>query len=156
MKILFVFNGKDTTFFRNMQLTPHFTLEELTRSATAEQRGIDNTPNEEVVENLRTLCRNVLEPARTAFGAPIYVSSGYRCTELNRAVGGKPTSQHLRGEAADLQVKGVANLRKLYKILDRLPHDQLLYETNAKGTKWLHISFVKFGNRNQSIDNYKA
>ncbi len=138
------------------QLTPHFTLEEMTRSQTAEQRHIDNTPTEEVVDNLRALCRNVLEPARAAFGAPIYITSGYRCAELNRAVGGKPTSQHLRGEAADLQVRGVANLRKLFRILDDRPHDQLLYEVNANGTKWIHISFNRFGNRNQTIDNYKA
>lgn len=139
-----------------MQLTPHFSLNELTRSSTAERRGIDNTPTAEAVENLRALCQAVLEPARIAFGAPIYVSSGYRCAALNKAVGGKPTSQHLRGEAADLQVKGVANLNRLYKILDGLDHDQLLYETNAAGTKWLHISFRQNGNRNQSIGNYKA
>ena len=139
-----------------MQLTPHFSLEELTRSSTAERHRIDNTPPVEVVENLRALCQAVLEPARIAFGAPIYVSSGYRCAALNKAIGGKPTSQHLRGEAADLQVKGVANLNRLYKILDGLDHDQLLYETNAAGTQWLHISFRQSGNRNQSIDNYKA
>ena len=138
-----------------MQLTPHFSLEELTRSSTAERCRIDNTPPVEVVENLRALCQAVLEPARIAFGAPIYVSSGYRCAALNKAVGGKPTSQHLRGEAADLQVKGLQNLRSLYKIIDRLPHDQLLYESNGT-TKWLHISFRQSGNRNQSIDNYKA
>lgn len=139
-----------------MQLTPHFTLEELTRSATAEQRGIDNTPNEEVVENLQRLARNVLEPARQKFGAPIIVSSGYRCGELNKAVGGKPTSQHLHGEAADLQVKGVRNLSKLYRILDDIPHDQLLFETNGNGTKWIHVSFRLCGNRNQSIEDYQA
>lgn len=139
-----------------MQLTQHFSLDELTRSSTAERRGIDNTPTADVVENLRTLCQAVLEPARVAFGAPIYITSGYRCAALNRAVGGKPTSQHLRGEAADLQVRGVANLRRLYKILDGFDHDQLLYETNAAGTQWLHISFRQSGNRNQSIDNYKV
>lgn len=138
-----------------MQLTEHFTLSEFVRSETAANKHIDNTPSQEVVDNLRALCRNVLEPARVDFGSPIYITSGYRCSALNKAVGGKPTSQHLSGEAADLQVKGVQNLRTLYKIIDRLPHDQLLYESNG-ATKWLHISFRQFGNRNQSIPNYKA
>lgn len=138
-----------------MQLTQHFTLEELTRSTIAKQRGIDNTPAPDIVENLQALCRNVLEPARLRFGAPIYITSGYRCPQLNKAVGGKPTSQHQYGEAADLQVKGVANLRRLYNILDNISHDQLLYESNGK-TQWIHVSFRHVGNRNQSIDNYKA
>ncbi len=138
-----------------MQLTQHFTLEELTRSTIAKQRGIDNTPAQDILENLRALCRNVLEPARLRFGAPIYITSGYRCPQLNKAVGGKPTSQHQYGEAADLQVKGVANLRRLYNILDNISHDQLLYESNGK-TQWIHVSFRHVGNRNQSIDNYKA
>lgn len=138
-----------------MQLTQHFTLEELTSSSIAKQLGIDNTPAPDIVENLQALCRNVLEPARLRFGAPIYITSGYRCPQLNKAVGGKPTSQHQYGEAADLQVKGVANLRRLYNILDNISHDQLLYESNGK-TQWIHVSFRHVGNRNQSIDNYKA
>lgn len=139
-----------------MYLTDHFTLSELTRSETAERRHIDNTPSPEVVDHLRALCRNVLEPARMAFGAPIYITSGYRCPALNKAVGGKPTSQHLRGEAADLQVKGVKNLRKLYKVIkDHGVFDQLLYESNGT-TKWIHVSYTSYGNRRQAIDNYKA
>ena len=140
-----------------MQLTEHFTLAEFVRSATAENKHIDNTPSPEVVDNLRALCRNVLEPARMAFGEPIYITSGYRCPALNKAVGGKPTSQHLRGEAADLQVKGVRNLKRLYNaILDHGVFDQLLYETNKSGAKWIHVSYTSYGNRHQAIDNYQA
>lgn len=141
-----------------MQLTDHFTLSELTRSETAENKHIDNTPSQEVVDNLRALCRNVLEPARVAFGSPIYITSGYRCPALNKAVGGKPTSQHLRGEAADLQVKGVRNLKRLYNaIKEHGVFDQLLYETNKSGAKWIHVSYTSYGrNRRQAIDNYKA
>lgn len=139
-----------------MNLTEHFTLSEFVRSETAERKHIDNTPTVEVVDNLRALCRNVLEPARVAFGAPIYVTSGYRCPALNKAVGGKPTSQHLRGEAADLQVQGIKNLRKLYKVIkDHGIFDQLLFETNGT-TKWIHVSYTSYGNRRQAIDNYKA
>lgn len=140
-----------------MQLTEHFTLNEFVRSETADRNHIDNTPSQEVVDNLRALCRNVLEPARVAFGSPIYITSGYRCPALNKAVGGKPTSQHLRGEAADLQVRGVKNLRKLYNaILDHGVFDQLLYETNKAGAKWIHVSYTSYSNRRQAIDNYKA
>jgi hypothetical protein len=139
-----------------MQLTEHFTLSEFVRSETAENKHIDNTPSQEVVESLRALCRNVLEPARMAFGEPIYITSGYRCPALNKAVGGKPTSQHLRGEAADLQVKGVRNLKRLYNaIKEHGVFDQLLYESNGT-TKWIHVSYTSYGNRRQAIDNYKA
>ena len=140
-----------------MNLTEHFTLSEFVRSETADRRHIDNTPTVEVVANLRALCRNVLEPARVAFGSPIYITSGYRCPALNAAVGGKPTSQHLRGEAADLQVKGVRNLKRLYNaIKSHGVFDQLLYETNRTGAKWIHVSYTSYGNRHQAIDNYKA
>lgn len=140
-----------------MQLTDHFTLAELTRSDTADRKHIDNTPTVEVVANLRALCRNVLEPARVSFGAPIYVTSGYRCPALNAAVGGKPTSQHLRGEAADLQVQGVRNLKRLYKVIKSHGiFDQLLYETNRTGARWIHVSYTSYGNRRQAIDNYKV
>lgn len=144
-------------FFLIMKLTEHFTLSEFIRSETAENRHIDNTPTPEVVDNLRALCRNVLEPARLAFGAPIYITSGYRCPELNKAVGGKPTSQHLRGEAADLQVRGMENLRKLYKLIkDHGVFDQLLYESNKSGVRWIHVSYKESGNRRQAIDNYNV
>ena len=139
-----------------MQLSEHFTLSEMTRSDTAERNHIDNTPSQEVIENLRALCSNVLEPARVAFGAPIYITSGYRCPALNTAVGGKPTSQHLRGEAADLHVRGVKNLRKLYNaIKEHGVFDQLLYESNG-ATKWIHVSYKSSGNRRQAIDSYNV
>lgn len=126
----------------------------MVRSTTATRRGIDNTPPADAIENLGALCRNVLEPARLAFGAPITVTSGYRSKELNAAVGGKATSQHLRGEAADIQVK--RGLRKLFKIIkDRGVFDQLLYETNGKST-WIHVSYAAYGNRHMAIDNYDA
>lgn len=144
-------------FLLIMQLTEHFTISEFVRSETAYRNHIDNTPSQEVIENLRALCRNVLEPARLAFGSPIYITSGYRCQALNKAVGGKPTSQHLRGEAADLQVKGVQNLRKLYMLIkDHGVFDQLLFESNKAGAKWIHVSYKQSGNRRQAIDNYNV
>ena len=144
-------------FFLIMKLTEHFTLSEFVRSDTATNRNIDNTPTPEVVENLRALCRNVLEPARLAFGSPIYITSGDRGQARNKAVGGNPTSQHLRGEAADLQVRGMENLRKLYMLIkDHGVFDQLLYESNKAGARWIHVSYKQSGNRRQSIDNYNV
>lgn len=144
-------------FLLIMKLTEHFTLAEFVRSETATNRHIDNTPTPEVIENLRALCRNVLEPARVAFGSPIYITSGYRCQALNKAVGGKPTSQHLRGEAADLQVNGIDNLRRLYNVIkSRGVFDQLLYETNRSGVRWIHVSYKASGNRQQAVDNYNV
>ena len=144
-------------FFLIMKLTEHFTLSEFVRSDTATSKHIDNTPTTEAVDNLRALCRDVLEPARVAFGSPIYITSGYRCPALNKAVGGKPTSQHLRGEAADLQVRGIDNLRKLYNaIKEHGVFDQLLYETNKAGVRWIHVSYKQSGNRRQAIYNYNV
>ena len=140
-----------------MQLTEHFTLSEFVRSDTADRNHIDNTPTPEVIDNLRALCLNILEPARVSFGAQIYITSGYRCPALNKAVGGKSTSQHLRGEAADLQVRGVDNLRKLYRLIkDHGVFDQLLYESNRSGVRWIHVSYKSTGNRRQAIDNYNV
>ena len=80
----------------------YFTIKELTRSTTAQLRGIDNTPSQQVINNLTALVENVLDPLREAWGAPIHVNSGYRCPALNKAVSGVPASQHMLGEAADI------------------------------------------------------
>lgn len=127
------------------QLTEHFSLEELTRSDTAKARGIDNTPSERTRSTLVRLCREVLEPIRAKYGKPIRVTSGYRCKTLNRAVGGATTSQHVTGEAADLDV-GVDN-RKLFRIIsgmiDRkeLTVGQLIWEKGtSENPAWVHVS----------------
>lgn len=95
-----------------MKLTAHFQLEEFTRSATAIRCGIDNTPNEEQIANLKALCEEVLEPLRQHIGKPVVISSGYRCPKLNAAVGGVSNSQHMKGEAADLRIPSLAEGRQ--------------------------------------------
>ena len=80
-----------------------FTIEELTKSTTAQQKGIKNVPSKEEEQNLIALIENVLDPLREAYGKPIIVTSGYRCPALNRAVGGASTSQHMTGQAADIR-----------------------------------------------------
>ena len=139
-------------------VTMHFTIEELFASATAKAKGIDNTPNMQQMINLVYLAAYVLEPLRMAMDEPIKIGSGFRCQKLNKAVGGVYNSQHMKGQAADLCIDGdIAKGKRWFNyIKNHLPFDQLIWEHNAKGTYWVHVSFVfpDFGkNRHQVIDN---
>jgi uncharacterized protein YcbK (DUF882 family) len=130
----------------------YFTMSELTHSATAVRKGIDNTPDNTAKANLTALVANILDPLREAYGKPIVVSSGYRCAKLNRAVGGVARSQHITGQAADIQSvsKSKADHKKLFELAQRLrlPYDQLIDEYDYK---WVHISFNTKGNRRQVL-----
>lgn len=142
----------------NTPVTMHFTIEELYASATAKAKGIDNKPNQQQMINLVYLASYVLEPLRVAMKEPIKIGSGFRSQALNKAVGGVYTSQHLKGQAADLCIDGDRKKgRKWFEyIRDHLPFDQLIWEKNPKtGSEWVHVSFVypDFGkNRHQVID----
>ena len=141
----------------DIQLTTHFTLSEFTRSSTAQEKGIDNTPSLEAVSNLQYLCQQVLEPLRVWLGKPVVINSGFRCQQLNQLVGGVSNSQHLTGEAADIRLpdKATGQLYAEY-ILEHCRFDQLLFEQNAKGTCWLHVSCKRKGNRQMFRPNVKA
>lgn len=134
-----------------MQLSPHFTLAELCKSATGIRLGIDNVPNADVIANLQALCVNVLEPIRDYFGRPVTVMSGYRCPDLNRAVNGARGSQHMTGEAADIEIAGVANARLARWIADgNVPFDQVILEFYTRGipdSGWVHVSYRPNGRR---------
>lgn len=127
------------------QLSPHFTLAEMTRTSVK----ADNTPPPEVVENLRALCVNVLEPLRVAMGKPMRVNSGFRSAAVNKAVGGSNTSQHSTGEAADIEFDGFDNLALAKKIVAmKLPFDQLIAEYLVAGDPnggWIHVSHKRKG-----------
>lgn len=118
----------------------HFTIAELTRSATARKLGIDNTPPPEAEAALRLLTDNLLDPVRELWGKPIIVTSGYRCAALNRAVGGARNSHHLKGMAADITTGSQADNRQLFQLImqSSLPFTQLIDE---HGFSWIHISF---------------
>lgn len=118
-------------------LTPHFRLSEFSRSNTADSKGIDNSVPKELIPSLKNLCQQVLEPLREHFGKPIIISSGYRCHSLNKAVGGVPNSQHLKGEAADIVMPNLAEA--FYWLIDNTPFDQLGFESKGS-TKWIHVS----------------
>ena len=140
-----------------MNLSQNFTLQELIYSDTANAYKINNTPSEPVINNLKALCLNVLQPLRNALGCPIIISSGFRCAELNKKVGGRPNSQHLLGEAADFVVPQ-RNLKDVFNyIKGHLKYDQLLFEYDLSGNRWIHVSYRTDGkNRRQAIDNYMA
>jgi zinc D-Ala-D-Ala carboxypeptidase len=126
-----------------MQLSTHFTLEELTFSERALRLGIDNTPPKSAIENLQRLCLIVLEPARQILGVPIHINSGYRSAEVNQAVGSTaPHSQHLDGCAADWVPVGLP-LRTAFAVLraELRGWDQMILECNA----WIHVSIPRLG-----------
>lgn len=129
-----------------MKLTEHFSLEEFTRSSTANKYGINNTPNEEQIANLKALCENVLEPLRQHFNVPIIIGSGFRCPKLNShpEVRGATNSQHMTGEAADIQIPDTATGNQWFEWMeDNLQFDQLIKEKSTKTSKsfWIHVSF---------------
>ena len=141
-----------------MNLTENFSLNELTKSQTAERKGIDNTPSTEHQENLKRLCETLLQPIRDHFGQVVSVSSGYRSPELCTAIGSKITSQHARGEAADFEIFGVSNKELADWIDENLDYDQLILEYWNKSdpnSGWIHCSFTLNGNRKQYLRAYK-
>ena len=127
-----------------MKLSKHFSLTEFTKSQTAERKGIDNTPTQDHIERMKILCVSVLEPIRTEFDKPIMINSGYRSPDLCEAIGSKPTSQHAKGEAADIEIPGVDNAELAKYIQDNLNFDQLILEcyTGDPSSGWVHVSYV--------------
>lgn len=127
----------------------YFTIAELSRSAKAKSLGIDNTPPAGVAIALTALVDNVLDPLRSRYGRPITVNSGYRSLELNKAIGGAATSQHLRGEAADITAGSKTENRRLFTLLETMDYDQLIDE---KDMTWIHVSYRTDGrNRRQKL-----
>ncbi len=125
------------------RLSEHFTLGEMIASGTARQYEIDNMPTPDIIDNLRELCINVLEPVRRRFGVT-RITSAYRCEELNRRLGGAKNSQHMRGEAADIHIAGREEGMKIFEFIrDNVVFDQLLFENiMTNGCCWLHVSYT--------------
>ena len=130
----------------------HFTFDELIHSDTANRLGIDNTPTSEAVSNLNDLVTNVLDRLRGEWGRPIIVTSGYRCKELNAAVGGTRNSQHLKGQAADIVSDDFDEFRRfVHRWCRDNEFDQCIFE-HGGGRQWIHISFDRGRNRRQMLD----
>lgn len=124
-----------------------FTKSELTRSDTARILKIDNTPTPEASAALDALMWNVLDPIRRMWGKPIIVNSGYRCPKLNAVIGGSATSQHMKGEAADITAGDPTKNKELFDMIAQsaIPFDQLIDEKNYR---WIHVSYRPNGRRN--------
>lgn len=165
-----------------MNLSDHFTLAEMVASATARRLGIDNTPSFGVIQNLARLCKAILEPLRAHINSshltPIIINSGFRCEELNRAVGGTWNSNHLYGYAADIHVNSIEEGREWFCwIRDNCEFDELIWECSSKhggkaspsrqasaatspsrGTRgkpftfWIHVAYRHNRNRRKVID----
>lgn len=136
------------------RISKNFTLEELCASDTAKAKGIRNVPDTQQTLNLCALVHKVLQPLRDIYGGQVKIGSGFRCPALNKAVGGVSNSQHMKGEAADLCIDGDINKGKRWiEIIRALgDYDQLIWEHNAKGSYWVHVSYRSDGkNRKQYI-----
>jgi zinc D-Ala-D-Ala carboxypeptidase len=127
-----------------MKLSEHFTFEELTRTDIRRLQDANREMGKVYIPELRMLCVNLLEPLRVKFCTPIIVHSGYRCAELNREIGGSPTSQHIQGKAVDFTCHGWddAELKKAFHLIasSRINFHQLLLEHGC-----IHISHPEEG-----------
>jgi hypothetical protein len=139
-----------------MQLSEHLSLSEVTRSETAKRRGISNMPTEAHIANFELLAEKVFEPVRKHFGKPIFISSGYRSADLNKAIGGASSSQHCSGEAIDIDMDGrgnsVTNKMVFDYIKDNLEFDQLIWEFGTDSNPdWVHVSYESTGKQRKQI-----
>lgn len=141
-----------------MQLSKNFSLREMTKSETADRHGLDNTPPPEVVANLKVLCEKVLQPIRDHYGKSVRINSGYRAPEVNAKVGGSKTSDHCQGQAADIEIDGVANYDLAKWIVDNLTFRQVILEFYTPGipdSGWVHVSFDAKDNKKQVLTAMK-
>lgn len=122
-----------------MNLTQHFTLEELTHSDYADAHGIKNYPNQQAQQNLMMLCVLILEPLRMAIGQPIRINSAYRCKAVNTGVGGVSTSHHLLGLAADIDFDNETQLNAMVRALRNNKNLDLALIERSKSSRWLHV-----------------
>jgi zinc D-Ala-D-Ala carboxypeptidase len=142
-----------------MNLSPNFSLHELTKSETALRLDLDNTPDEQATENLRLLCEKVLQPVRDHYSKGVKVNSAYRSPESNAAVGGSKTSDHCKGMAADIEIPGVANAELAQWIMDNLEYTQLILEFYTPGipdSGWVHVSYDPSNLKNQELTATKV
>jgi len=138
-----------------MQLSKNLSLREVTKSITAERLGINNAPDKEDIANLIDIATHVFQPLRDHFDVPIAVSSGFRCKELNKAVGGSKTSEHMVGRALDLDADthgGVTNKEVFEFIKKNLEFNQLIWEFgNDENPEWVHVSYHKGNNKKRVL-----
>ena len=141
-----------------MQLTNNFSLAEMVKSDTALRHDMDNTPGEKEIENLKTLAEKVLQPVRDYFKTGVKVNSGYRHPEVNAKVGGSKTSDHCRGQAADIEIPGVPNADLAQWITENLDFTQVILEFYTQGVPdsgWVHVSYDPENLKKQALTAVK-
>lgn len=137
-----------------MQLTKHFSLKEFTKSQTADRKGIDNTPPQDIIPKLSFLATQILEPLRERIQKPIIITSGYRSPELSLAIGSSQLSQHCKGEAVDIEALGMSTLNLAEMIINHFEFDQVILECYKKGdmnSGWVHVSLKSGDNRKEVL-----
>jgi len=140
------------------QLSANFTLSELTKSADALRKGLDNTPTQAIIDNLSLLTTAILQPVRNNYGASMTVNSGYRSPAVNASVGGSATSDHCKGMAADIEIVGVDNATLAKYIADNYAFTQIILEFYTKGipdSGWVHVSYDKNNLKKQTLTAVK-
>ena len=141
-----------------MQLTNNFTLSELTKSETALRHDMDNTPGEKEIENLKRLAEKVLQPVREHYQKGVKCNSGYRAPAVNQKVGGSPTSDHCKGQAADIEIPGVPNADLAQWITENLDFTQVILEFYTQGVPdsgWVHVSYDPENLKKQALTAVK-
>ena len=140
-------------------ISKHISLKEGVFSQTATRRDLDNTPNEEQLENMKLIGEKVFEPLREWVGGPIKINSFFRGLPLNTAIGGAKSSQHMKGQAMDIDdTFGHATNAEMYNwVKENLDFDQMIWEFGTdKNPNWVHISYVSpEKNRNRCLLAYK-
>lgn len=142
-----------------MNLTANFSLHELTKSDTALRLNLDNTPGPVETEYLKLLAENVLQPVRDHFQKGVKVNSGFRSIETNQATGGSRTSDHCKGQAADIEIPGVPNAELAQWIMDNLEYTQLILEFYTPGipdSGWVHVSYDPNNLKKQELTAMKV
>ena len=134
-------------------------MKEMTRSDTATRLGLNNTPDEKAIDSLKTLCEKVLQPVRDHFGKTVTVNSGFRSSETNQATGGSKSSDHVKGQAADIEIPGVPNAELAQWIMDNLEYTQLILEFYTPGipdSGWVHVSYDPSNLKKQELTAMKV
>jgi hypothetical protein len=141
-----------------MNLSLNFTLSEMTKSETALRHDMDNTPDQTAIKSMLTLAVKVLQPVRDHYGKGVRVNSGFRSPDVNAKVGGSRTSDHCKGQAADIEIPGVPNHEVASWIKDNLSYTQLILEFYTKGVPdsgWVHVSYDPANLKKQDLTAVK-
>lgn len=137
-----------------MNLTANFSLSEMVKSETALRHDMDNTPGEVEIAAMRLLCEKILQPVREHYGKGVKVNSGFRHPEVNAKVGGSKTSDHCKGQAADIEIPGTPNADLAIWIMDNLEYTQLILEFYTPGVPdsgWVHVSYDPANLKKQNL-----